>query len=57
MNNRIKVTIAYMEDDQLNEIIQLLKPKLKGAKIRKNDVPKPYKHAYITIKNQESENK
>jgi hypothetical protein len=53
MNNRTKVTISYTEEEQLNEIIQLLGPKLKGAKIRKNDIPKPYKHAYITIKNQD----
>ncbi|MCT4686376.1 hypothetical protein [Vallitalea sp.] len=57
MSNRIKVTISYMEDDQLNEIVKLLRPKLKGAKIRINDNPNPYKHAYITIKKQDSEEK
>lgn len=51
MKNKIKLTIAYTDDDNLNEILMLLEPKLKNAKIRKNENPKPYKHAYITIKN------
>jgi hypothetical protein len=54
MNNRIKVTISYIKDEELDEIIKLLRPKLKGAKIRINDIPNPYKHAYITIKKQDS---
>lgn len=54
LSDRVKLTIAYTEDQQLNKIIQVLKPILQDAKIRKNDIPKPYKHAYITIKNGQS---
>lgn len=47
----MKITIAYLEDNQLNEVMKVLNPILSGAKIRKSDTYKPYKHAYITLKN------
>lgn len=51
MNDRVKITIAYMDEDQLKAILNALNPIISGAKIRKNDTHKPYKHAYITLRN------
>lgn len=47
----MKITIAYLEDAHLQSVLDALKPILSGAKIRKSDTYKPYKHAYITLKN------
>lgn len=57
MNDRVKITIAYLDDDQLQRILDVLKPVLEGAKIRKNDTCKPFKHAYIILRNSDSPTK
>ena len=39
-----------MEQWERDEVIKLLEPILKGAKVRENHTQKPYKHTYITLK-------
>lgn len=47
----MKITVSYLDDSELEQVINALKPLLLNAKIRKNNTYKPYKHAYIIVRN------
>lgn len=47
----MKIRITYQDEAEEREVLQLLKPILKGAKIKKRDTYKPYFHTYIATKN------
>ncbi len=46
----IKVKISYENIEEKDKIIHLLKPLLKGAKIKDLADKKPYMNTYISIK-------
>lgn len=46
-----KINISYQNDEEMRQILHLLKPVLKGAKVRNSKTFKPYKHTYITFNN------
>jgi len=47
-----KIKISYTDDTEKEIILRLLEPFLKGKRVKDKDNKGPYKHVYITPKNQ-----
>lgn len=47
----IKMNISHLPEDNVQQIMDLLKPVLPSAKVRISKGFKPYKHIYITLTN------
>lgn len=48
----IKMNISHLPEDNVQQVMDLLKPVLPSAKVRISKQFKPYKHIYITLNNQ-----
>lgn len=53
----IKMNISHLPGDNVQQIMDLLKPILPNAKIRISKDFKPYKHIYITLINADESSK
>lgn len=54
MSDNIQITLRYQpgtNDKQAKQILNLLKPVLKGARVHEKHNHPPYKHIYITPRN------
>lgn len=54
MSNNLQITLRYqpgVNDTQAEQILNLLDPVLKGAKVHEKHNHPPYKHIYITPRN------
>ncbi len=47
----MKIKITYQTDQELQNVLTVLKPILNGFKLHKSDTYKSYKMAYITTRN------
>lgn len=47
----IKMNISHLPEDDVRQVMDLLKPVLPNAKVRISKQFKPYKHIYITLAN------
>lgn len=45
----MKIRVSYIKDQELQEVIKLLQPKLRNVKVAKNEQG-AYKKAYIELK-------
>lgn len=48
-SGKMKLKITYHEDSEAQEVMNLLDPLLKQAKVKKSDKHAPYKHIYIEL--------
>lgn len=60
MSDNLQITLRFqpgVNDSQVEQVLNLLNPVLKGAKVREKYNHPPYKHIYITPKNADKHTK